>query len=448
METRPGQRKIYTVTEVSRRIKDLVEREFTDVWIEGEVSNLRRSAAGHLYFTLKDQSSQLPAVCFRNAAIYLRFKPQNGESFRARGRLSTYEARGEYQIIVDVLEPVGRGTLQEAFDRLKEKLRQEGLFDTDRKRPLPRFPSRIGVVTSAGSAALRDILSVLERRHGSIDILIYPTDVQGDRAAPQIAEGIDYLSGSNVDVVIVTRGGGSMEDLWPFNDERVALSIFNCEKPVISAVGHEIDFTISDFVADQRAPTPSAAAEMVVQSKREVLESLEVAESRITSSLRYRLSEFRRFLAARVGGRGFVVAEQRVRQMSQRVDEGVFRLEQFARSGRFFSSRANNLERAQLSVSTATRMKLQRSKERFRALTETLDALSPLAVLERGYAVCRMVDGAVVRSAGDLRLGADIDVVVREGEIAARVTGLRKDRSNPKLLGNSHERHRNSKKGP
>jgi exodeoxyribonuclease VII large subunit len=432
METRPGQRKIYTVSEVSRRIKDLVEREFTDVWIEGEVSNLRRSAAGHIYFTLKDQRSQIPAVCFRNAAMYLRFKPKNGESFRVRGRLSTYEARGEYQIIVEVLEPVGRGALQEAFDRLKDKLNQEGLFDTDRKRALPRYPSRIGVVTSATSAALRDILSVLERRHDAIDILIYPTDVQGDKAAPQMVEAIDYLSASDVDVVIVTRGGGSIEDLWPFNDEGVARSIFRCEKPVISAVGHEIDFTISDFVADQRAPTPSAAAEMVVQSKREVLERLEAAESRITAALQYRLSQFHRFLAERAGGRGFVVAEHRVRQLSQCVDECVFRLEQFARSGRFFSSRANSLERAQLSVSTAIRMKVQGSKERFRALTETLEALSPLAVLERGYAVCKTTDGAVVRSTRDVALGADIDVVLREGEIAARVTGLKKDRSKPK----------------
>ena len=370
--------------------------------------------------------------------------------------MSTYEARGEYQIIVEVLEPVGRGALQEAFDRLKDKLNREGLFDTDRKRALPRYPSRIGVVTSATSAALRDILSVLERRHDAIDILIYPTDVQGDKAAPQIVEAIDYLSASDVDVVIVTRGGGSIEDLWPFNDESVARSIFRCEKPVISAVGHEIDFTISDFVADQRAPTPSAAAEMVVQSKREVLERLEAAESRITAALQYRLSQFHRFLAERAGGRGFVVAEHRVRQLSQRVDEcvfrlerfatsgrffssransvddGVFRLEQFARSGRFFSSRANSLERAQLSVSTAIRMKVQGSQERFRALTETLEALSPLAVLERGYAVCKTTDGAVVRSTRDVALGADIDVVLREGEIAARVTGLKKDPSKPK----------------
>ncbi len=429
METGPGQRKIYTVGEVSRRIKDLVEGEFRDVWIEGEVSNLRRSSAGHIYFTLKDQSAQLPAVCFRSAAMYLRFKPRDGESFRARGRLSTYEARGEYQIIVDVLEPAGRGALQDAFEQLKEKLHEEGLFEAVHKQSLPEFPSRIGIVTSPGSAALRDILSVLERRHDSIDILIYPTDVQGDKAAGQIREGIDYLSGSDVDVVIVTRGGGSIEDLWPFNDEGVARSIFSCEKPVISAVGHEIDFTISDLVADQRAPTPSAAAEMVVQSKREVLERLERARGRLGAAVRYRLSELRRFLATRAGGRGFLVAEQQIRQLSQRVDDYAFRLEQFATSGRFFSSRINSVERARVSVESATLLKLERSKERFRALTETLDALSPLAVLERGYAVCRTPEGAVVRSVDDVVEGADIDVIVSEGEIAARVTGLKKDRN-------------------
>ncbi len=429
MEIRPGQRKIYTVTEVSRRIKDLVEREFTDVWIEGEVSNVRRSAAGHIYFTLKDSSAQIPAVCFRNAAMYLRFKPRNGESFRVRGRLSTYEARGEYQIVVEVLEPAGRGALQDAFDQLKEKLAHEGLFEATRKRPPPRFPSRVGVVTSAGSAALRDILSVLKRRHNSIDILIYPTDVQGDGAAPQIAQGIDYLSGSDVDVVIVTRGGGSIEDLWPFNDESVARSIFRCEKPVISAVGHEVDFTISDFVADVRAPTPSAAAEIVVGSKAEVLERLSVVERRMTAALRYRLSECRRFLADRAGGRGFVVAEQRMRQMSQRVDDCMFRLEQFATSGRFFPSRTNGLDRARRALATAMRTRLQRSNERFRTLTETLDALSPLAVLERGYAVCRRADGTVVRSASDVHLGADIQVVLQQGELKARVTGLKEDQT-------------------
>ena len=425
MDTYGAQRTIYTVSEISRRIKELVERDFTDIWIEGEVSNLRRSAAGHVYFTLKDERSQLPAVCFRNAAMYLRFKPKNGESFHVRGRLSTYEARGEYQIIVEVLEPAGRGALQEAFERLKEKLDREGLFDPSRKRPLPPFPSRLGIVTSPGSAALRDILSVLERRHDSIDILIYPTDVQGDAAAPQIAEGIAYLGRSKVDVVIVTRGGGSIEDLWPFNDERVGRAIFRSEKPVISAVGHEIDFTISDFVADVRAPTPSAAAEMVVQTKREVLERVETAQERMTAAIRYRLSELRGFLATRVGGRGFLVAEQRIREMSQQVDDYVFRLEQFARSGRFYSSRANTLAMADQTIATHMARVFEKARERFRTSTQTLDALSPLAVLERGYAVCRKPDGTVIRSPRDVDLDSEVDIRLREGQISARVTQLK-----------------------
>ena len=424
MDNRPEQRKIYTVSEVSRRIKEIVEAEFSDVWIEGEVSNFRRSAAGHVYFTLKDQSAQIPAVCFRNAAIYLRFKPQNGESFRVRGRLSTYEARGEYQIIVEVLEPAGRGALQEAFNRLKENLRAEGLFDSARKRRLPSLPTQVGVVTSPGSAALRDILSVLERRHGSIDILIYPTDVQGEAAAAQIAEGINYFSSSDVDVVIVTRGGGSAEDLWPFNDERVARAVSSCARPVISAVGHEIDFTISDFVADYRAPTPSAAAEIVVQSKQEVLDRLQRAEGRAIASVRYRLSELGRFLATRVGGRGFVVAERRFRQLAQRVDDCTFRLEQLATSGRFFMSRVGRLESLDGDIAGTIEETLRMSKEKFRTFTDKLEALSPLAVLERGYAVCRTAGGHVVRSPHDVAIGSDIEVIVRNGEIAARVTGL------------------------
>ena len=273
METFQPQRTVYTVSDVSGRIKELIERQFTDVWVEGEVSNLRSSAAGHIYFTLKDDRSQLPAVCFRNAAMYLRFKPENGKSFRVRGRVTTYEVRGEYQIIVEVLEPVGVGALQQAFDRLKAKLDAEGLFAAERKRPLPPFPSRVGIVTSPKSAAIRDILSVLRRRHDAIDVLIYPTDVQGDAASRQIAAGIDHLGlEPGIDVIIVTRGGGSLEDLWPFNEERVARAIARSERPVISAVGHEVDFTISDLVADLRAPTPSAAAEIVTSRKDEVVE--------------------------------------------------------------------------------------------------------------------------------------------------------------------------------
>ena len=438
------QRTIYTVSEVSRRLKDLIEGQFGDVWIEGEVSNLRQSAAGHFYFTLKDDRAQLPAVCFRNAARYLRFKPQNGEAFRARGRLSIYEGRGEYQIIVDVLEPVGRGALQAAFERLKERLDREGLFDAGRKRDLPRFPSRIGIVTSPRGAALHDILSVLERRHDTIDVLIYPTEVQGDMAAPRIAAGIRALD-TKVDLMIVTRGGGSIEDLWPFNEEVVARAIAECETAIVSAVGHETDFTISDFVADVRAPTPSAAAEIVAKSKQEIAERLDAAERRMTSAIGFRLSQLRQFLAARVGGRGFAVAEGRFRQMSQQVDDYAFRMERVARSGELVDARRRRVEDASNATRRLVAGKLRdarlqltemaglshrtmehfvsQARQRFAALGETLDALSPLGVLERGFAVCRKPDGTVLRSADQTSRGADLEILLHKGRLSARVTG-------------------------
>src|SRR5213083_1075829 len=288
------QRRIYSVSELSFEIREMLERRFIDVWVEGELSNCKSSTAGHLYFTLKDDRAQLPAVCFRNAARLLRFRPENGKVFRARGRVSTYEGRGEYQLIVEVLEPAGLGALQLAFQQLKEKLEKEGLFRPDRKRPIPAFPRKIGIVTSTKSAALRDILTVLKRRHNAIDVLIFPAEVQGDGASLQIMAGIDYLSRStDVDVIVITRGGGSMEDLWPFNEERVARAIVRAQKPVISAVGHEVDFTISDFVADLRAPTPSAAAEIVIQSKEEISQRVAHLENRLQANIKHRLSMLR-----------------------------------------------------------------------------------------------------------------------------------------------------------
>src|SRR5947199_3983110 len=269
----------------------MLERRFTDIWVEGELSNCKSSTAGHLYFTLKDDRAQLPAVCFRNAARLLRFRPENGKLFRARGRVSTYEGRGEYQLIVEVLEPAGLGALQLAFEQLKEKLEKEGLFRPERKRSLPGFPRKIGIVTSPKSAALRDILTVLKRRHNAINVLIFPAEVQGEGASLQIMEGIDYLNRRpDVDVIVITRGGGSMEDLWPFNEERVARAIVRSQKPVISAVGHEVDFTIADFVADLRAATPSAAAEIVIRSKEELFQRLDQLGSRLQSTLKYRLT--------------------------------------------------------------------------------------------------------------------------------------------------------------
>ncbi len=437
-------RVVHSVSEISRRIKELVEPRFPDVWVEGEVSNVRASAAGHLYFTLKDDRAQLPAVCFRSAAVYLRFKPKNGESFRARGRVSVYEGRGQYQIIVEVLEPAGRGTLHEEFERLKEKLSREGLFAAERKRKLPPYPSRIGVVTSARGAALRDILSVLERRHDAIDVLIHPADVQGQGAGAQIARGLGEMGGRDVDLVIVTRGGGSIEDLWPFNEEVVARAIAACPKPVVSAVGHETDFTISDFVADVRAPTPSAAAEMVARSKRELADRLHAGEQRMAAAFRYRLSRLRQFLTARAGHRGFAIVEGRLKQRAQQVDDCVFRMDRVVRSGQWVGERRRRVDdatvRARTSVTAMTvegrrglasavdamrragELKVVRARQRLAALEETLQALSPLGVLARGFAVCRTAEGRVVRSAQEAPAGADVTILLHEGRLEARVT--------------------------
>ena len=417
------QRKIYSVSELSFEIREMLERRFIDVWVEGELSNFKTSTAGHIYFTLKDKAAQLPAVCFRNAARLLRFRPENGKVFRARGRVSTYEGRGEYQLIVEVLEPAGLGALQLAFEQLKEKLEKEGLFRPERKRPMPAFPRKIGIVTSPKSAALRDILTVLKRRHNAVNVLIFPAEVQGDGASLQVMEGIDYLSRStDVDVIIVTRGGGSMEDLWPFNEERVARAIVRSRKPVISAVGHEVDFTICDFVSDLRAPTPSAAAEIVIKSKAELADRMQQLEARLGAGMKYRLSGLRNFLASKVGSRGFVVAENRVRRMVQRVDDLTFRLEQFGRAGAFIQSRAHRVELGEQRLSAGIHGRLRKWHQAFARIAHTLDALSPLAVLERGYAICLGPDGRVVRSADAVELDQTVRVKLHQGSLSARVT--------------------------
>jgi len=417
------QRKIYTVSELSAEVRDMLERRFIDIWVEGEISNFKSSAAGHLYFTLKDDGAQLAAVCFRNAARLLRFRPENGKAFRARGRLTTYEPRGEYQLVVEVLEPAGLGALQLAFEQLKEKLEKEGLFRPERKRPLPSLPRKVGIVTSPTGAALRDFLTVLKRRHNAVNVLIYPAEVQGSAASLQIMEGIDYLSrNSDVDVIVIARGGGSMEDLWPFNEERVARAIVRSRKPVISAVGHEVDFTISDFVADLRAPTPSAAAEIVSQSKEMLSQRLVHLDNRLQAGMQRRLSVLRHFLASKVGSRGFAVAEAQFRRLSQRVDDFGFRLEQIGRSGLLVRSRAHRVEVCEHRLEAGIHKILTKSQQAFTRIAHTLDALSPLAVLERGYSVCLAPDGRVIRRADAVELNSTIEVRLHQGRVFANVT--------------------------
>lgn len=422
MKPAEPQRKIYTVSQLGAEIREILERRFVDIWVEGEISNFKSSAAGHLYFTLKDERAQLPAVCFRNAARLLRFRPENGKAFRARGRLTTYDLRGEYQLIVEVLEPAGLGALQLAFEQLKAKLEKEGLFSADRKRAIPPLPSRIGIVTSPKSAALRDILTVLKRRHNTVNVLIFPAEVQGSGASLQVMEGIDFLSrNTDVDVIIVARGGGSMEDLWPFNEERVARAIVRSRKPVISAVGHEVDFTICDFVADLRAPTPSAAAEIVTHSKEELFRRLEHLDKTLRGNLRYRLGALRQFLNAKVGSRGFAVAEAQLRRLAQRVDDLTFRLDRIATSGAFVKNRAHRVDVAQHRLENLMQQRLRKSAELFGRLAHTLEALSPLAVLERGYALCLTPDGHVVRSAETVPINSSVQVRLNRGMLVANV---------------------------
>jgi exodeoxyribonuclease VII large subunit len=326
-------KKIFSVSELSQGIKNLIEREYPDVWVTGEVSNFRAAASGHLYFTLKDATAQLRAVCFRNQARYLKFKPQDGISVIARGHLSVYEARGEYQLYVEYLEPAGLGALQLAFEQLKQKLAAEGLFDIARKKPLPLLPRAIGVVTSPTGAVIRDILRILRRRFRNMNVLIYPVKVQGEGAAEEIVEGVKYLNREqNVDVIIVGRGGGSIEDLWAFNEEVVARGIAASGIPVISAVGHETDFTIADFVADLRAPTPSAAAELVVHRKQDFLTELENRARRMTQIIRLQLSEARQRLTELRMHHAFQTLATRLAERAQRVDDAVASLERSMRS--------------------------------------------------------------------------------------------------------------------
>ncbi len=324
---------VLTVTELTRRIKSLLEDSIGFVWVVGEVSNLRRPTSGHLYFTLKDAESQIAVVMFKNRNVRLKFRLEDGLEVIAGGLVSVYERRGNYQIIAEELEPRGVGALQLAFEQLKEKLKKEGLFDPEHKKPLPMLPQRIGVVTSPTGAAIRDILNVIERRFSNVHILIYPVLVQGDEAAGQIARAINDVDRlANVDVIIVGRGGGSLEDLWAFNEEVVARAIYECDTPVISAVGHEIDFTIADFVSDVRAPTPSAAAELVVQERETLTEQVETLQKQLDGYVRQHLYSLRHRLELCGESYVFQRPTEPLRQLAQRVDELTMRAEQTART--------------------------------------------------------------------------------------------------------------------
>jgi exodeoxyribonuclease VII large subunit len=439
------ERKIYSVTELSLELKNLLEKQFPDVWVMGEVSNFRAAASGHLYFTLKDESAQLRAVCFRNQARYLKFKPQDGISVIARGHLSVYEARGEYQLYVEYLEPAGLGALQLAFEQLKGKLAAEGLFDLARKRPLPVLPRAIGIVTSPTGAVIRDMLRILRRRFPNMSVTLYPVKVQGEGAAEEIVEGIEYLSRHPaLDVMIVARGGGSLEDLWAFNEESVARAIAASTIPVISAVGHETDYTIADFVADLRAPTPSAAAELVVHRKQDFVTELQNRARRMTQIVRLKLSEARQLFTELRMHRVFQTLATRLAERAQRVDDCVASLERSLRvrlnaawqewlrasAGvvRYDFRRLLGLKRAALDehlgrFDAEFRRYLTEQRNRLSQVKAILKERSPLTILQRGYSITRDGAGHIVRDAERVSIGDDVSIRLARGELGATVRG-------------------------
>ena len=420
----PPARAVISVSELNSNIRDLLETAMFDVWVEGEISNCRLWNTGHLYFTLKDQSAQIKAVMFRSAVRYLRFKPEDGQHVIARGRVSVYEPKGEYQIVCEVIEPKGLGALQLAFEQLKKKLDAEGLFAAARKRPLPTLPRRIGIVTSLDGAAVRDIIKVLSQRHANVPLLIRPCRVQGDGAAAEIAQALrQIVRAKGVDVVIVGRGGGSLEDLRAFNDEIVARAIAASPVPVISAVGHEVDFTIADFVADVRAATPSNAAELVVARHDQFCQRIDHLDHRMHALLRHRIQQRRASVHLLATRRGLVSVRTRVGMRGRHVAELLHELRgavtgRLQRERRALHDLRGRLEavdqrrrlarlRARLAAADgqlATRVQTARHRAdgRLRTLAGRLENLSPLAVLSRGYAVCWAADGrTIVRDAND-----------------------------------------------
>jgi exodeoxyribonuclease VII large subunit len=439
----PPERRVWTVRALVAAVRAHVEREYADAWVEGEISNFRAPDSGHLYFTLKDGNAQIRVVMFRSAARLLRFRPADGMQVVVRGRVTIYEDRGELQIAAEYIEPKGAGGLQVAFEQLKAKLEAEGLFAAERKKAIPALPARIGIVTSPQAAALRDILNILRRRHHTANAVIYPAQVQGDFAAGEVAAGVKYFNESrSVEVIIVGRGGGSAEDLAAFNDEALARAVAASEIPVISAVGHETDFTIVDFVADLRAPTPSAAAELVIRSRVEVENQAESVRERLVRAMERRLLEARHALTERAQHGAFARMMDLIRQRQQKLDELTYRLERGERQAleqmrrrweavaaavrhydvrRVLAGMRGELEAETSALAAAMRNLLLQYKVRAERMGSALEILSPLAILERGYALVFDSTGHLVKDAAQVKAGQEISARVARGEIRATV---------------------------
>jgi exodeoxyribonuclease VII large subunit len=418
-------RRIFGVGELARLIKATLEDEIGPVWVEGEISNFHLHSSGHMYFTLKDAAAQIQAVLFRMSARRLAFPLKDGLKIRAYGKVTAYTARSQYQIVLERVEAAGAGSLQEQFEKLKERLSKEGLFDSARKRPLPALPQRIGIVTSPTGAAIRDMLNILGRRFPNLYILIAPVKVQGEGAAAEIAAALDDVNRrGGLDLLIVGRGGGSLEDLWAFNEEIVARAIARSGIPVISAVGHETDFTISDFVADLRAPTPSAAAELAVRAKAEWEEALAGQRRRLARALQTRALEFKNRLTR--AARSYVFREPRnlVRHFRQRLDGLQQTLAVELRGA--FTQAQQRVDEAALRMAHRARLAVQACSADAQRLSLQLRALNPTAVLERGYSITRL-KGRIVRRASDARAGDELETRVASGTIFSSVTSATKE---------------------
>src|SRR5713226_3190028 len=446
---RPPERRVWTVRALVSAVRSHIEREYSDCWVEGEISNLRIPDSGHLYFTLKEETAQIRVVMFRSSAKLLRFRPENGLHVTVRGRITVYEDRGELQISAEFMEPKGAGALQLAFERLQA----EGLFEASRKKPIPPLPQRIGIITSPQGAALRDILNILARRHHSANVLIYPAQVQGDSAPGEVMAGLrhfhqqlrhqDSRRGGAVEVIIIAGGGGSAEDLAGFNHEGLARAVADSKIPVISAIGHETDFTIVDFVADLRAPTPSAAAELVIRSRQEIEAQAEDLYRRLEHGLRYRLLMARQELTERAQHGAFARMMDGIHRRQQKLDEQRFLLEKAERqllerchrrcenvfaAVRHYDARrrlANVRQQLEAQVANLTSAAHRRLLECRGALdrqTASLEALSPMAILNRGYALVFDAKGQLLKDAARLNAGDELSARLARGRVRARVT--------------------------
>ena len=440
-------RRIWTVRDLMSAVRTGLEREYTDIWVEGEISNFRPAESGHLYFTLKEDGAQLRIVMFRSQARLLRFRPADGMVVIARGRITVYESRGELQLSAEYLEPKGAGALQIAFEQLKAKLAAEGLFDQARKKPIPALPRHIGVVTSPRGAAIGDILNILRRRHQGAHVLIYPAQVQGEAAPREVSAGVRYFNRARtVDVVVVARGGGSVEDLAAFNDEGLARVVAASQLPVISAVGHETDFTILDFVADLRAPTPSAAAELVIESQQQLEERVGGLRRRLARAARYQLLMTRQRLMQLAQHGAFARMRDLIGRRQQRLDELTYRLASGERQQlqgyrqrlevasarlrlhdlrRVLGGMRREIESHTAALAAATRAHLMRRRARLEQMEARLRALSPLNILERGYALVFDAQGNLVKDAAQVQAGDEIRARLHRGEIEAQVRRIR-----------------------